>query len=306
MKSIFHAGEREVQERAGVAQMAARLGNAIHTTLPPVAQEFLRQQPMAIAAAVDSEGAVWASLLVGKPGFLQAVDAQTVLLNAEPLPGDPLRHILDTQKDTLPEMGLLVIELATRKRMRINGQAERRPERGFFLHVQQAYANCPKYIQARSVVIKTESESRASTLSRRGEALTAEQQEWIARSDTFFIASSHPEGGTDASHRGGLPGFVHVLNDRTLTFPDYAGNNMFNTLGNLTANPRAGLLFVNFETGELLQLTGETQILWDGEQIQHFPGAQRVIEFSLHSVIQTENALPLRWQLVEYSPFNPR
>jgi predicted pyridoxine 5'-phosphate oxidase superfamily flavin-nucleotide-binding protein len=75
------------------------------------------------------------------------------------------------------------------------------------------------------------------------------QQRLIREADTFFIASSHRDGGADASHRGGNPGFVHVLNETKLIWPDYSGNGMFQTLGNLAIDPRAGLLFMDFESG---------------------------------------------------------
>lgn len=303
MRAVFHEGERAVQERAGVAAMASRLLNGIHDTLPPIAQEFLGQQPMVILSSVDAEGAVWASLLAGEPGFVQTLDARTIFLDAEPLPDDPLHATLLTQDR--PPVGLLAIELATRRRMRVNGNVEPLSEGGLLLHVRQAYANCPKYIQARSLVREAAAEPGTRVV-RCGDRLTSEQQAWISRVDTFFIASFHPEGGADASHRGGNPGFVQVQDDKTLLFPDYAGNNMFNTLGNLAVNPRAGLLFVDFETGATLQLTGEARILWDTERIARFPGAQRLVEFQFASFLLTEQAVSLRWQFAQYSPFNPK
>ncbi len=307
MKSAFHEGEQEVQERVGVAAMAERLSNGIHSVLPPISQEFLRHQPMVIVGSVDAEGAVWASLLTGEPGFMQALDENTVRVNAAPLPEDPLKRILDAQarQGLLPEIGLLAIELATRRRMRVNGAAKLGSEGGFTVQVHQAYANCPKYIQSRSFSTETATPMHASTV-RHGDWLRSEQQEWIARSDTFFIASVHPVGGADASHRGGNPGFIHVLDGKTLAFPDYAGNNMFNTLGNIAVNPHVGLLFIDFENGNTLQITGNARILWDAEHARLFPGAQRVIAFHVDSVLHTENAVPLRWQFVQMSPFNPK
>lgn len=306
MKSVFHAGERAVQERAGVAEMASRVGNSIHTLLPPVAQEFLQHQRMVIIASRDAEEQIWASLLTGKPGFVHPIDEQTVFIEAEPLPGDPLRYILETnhQAGTDADTGMLAIELATRKRMRVNGKSEYFPGKGFALYVQQAYSNCPKYIQVRKVV--PEVTPTTAPVVQQGKQLSVAQQLWVTEADTFFIASFHPEGGADASHRGGNPGFVHVLNANTLRFPDYSGNNMFNTLGNLAANPRAGLLFVDFEHGGTLQLTGEAEILWDAEAAAQFSGAQRVVEYKITSVIQTDHAVPWRWQLEQVSPFNPR
>ena len=172
------------------------------------------------------------------------------------------------------------------------------------IHVRQAYANCPKYIQARAIVAVPSalSENAAAHFST---ALTDAQQARIGRADTFFITSAHTEGGSDASHRGGNPGFIEMEDAQTLAFPDYSGNMMFNTLGNLLANPRAGLLFADFETGATLQLTGAAEILWDAESPARFPGAERVIRFRVTAVVEIENAIPLRGVVESYSPFNP-
>lgn len=308
MSGKFHAGERAVQAQAGVTAMAQRLENGIHDTLPPAAQEFMAQQPFAILSMADRDGAVWASLLAGKPGILRAVDARRVRVDALPVPGDPARTALDeTLVNQTTQAGLLVIEPATRRRMRVNGileAASAAEPNGFTLRVEQAYANCPKYIQARSLT-SFASNSPNSDRVHAGTLLTQAQQAWIGGADTFFIATAHPARGADASHRGGNPGFVHVLNAQTLAFPDYAGNNMFNTLGNLTINPRAGLLFLNFATGDTLQLTGEALVCWEPEAAAEFAGAQRVVTFHIERVVAIERAIPLRWQFAGFSPFNP-
>jgi len=307
MKSVFHEGEREVQERAGVTRMANRLANAIHSSIPEAVQDFLQEQPIAVVASADAQGAVWSSLVWGEPGFMQAIDARTVWIDADPVPGDPLARNLHTPEAMHEgiDVGLMAVELETRSRIRVNGKAKLRAEGGFELHVEQAYGNCPKYIQTRLLTSDSRAHARASITQHEAQ-LSAAQQAWIARSDTVFIASIHKEGGADSSHRGGLPGFIHVLDERSLAFPDYAGNNMFNTLGNLAVNPNAGLLFVDFETGATLQLTGKAQILWEAAPVARFPGAQRAVHFDIESVLQTDNAVPLRWTLEQYSPFNPR
>ena len=136
------------------------------------------------------------------------------------------------------------------------------------------------------------------------DSLTLTQQARITSADTFFIASMHSESGADASHRGGYPGFIQVVNNNLLLFPDYIGNNMFKTLGNIALNPNSGLLFVDFECGNTLQLTGKASIIWD-ERTQQFSGAERLIEFQIEGVRETMNATNLRWKFAEYSPFNP-
>ena len=136
--------------------------------------------------------------------------------------------------------------------------------------------------------------------------LAPEQRRAIERADTFFIASVHAGTGADASHRGGQPGFVRVLDDRTLRIPDYSGNNMFQTLGNITADPRVGLLFVDFETGTTLQLTGRATILWDRKEFDQLKGAERALRVEIEQAVEIEGKGSLGWRFLEYSPFNPR
>jgi predicted pyridoxine 5'-phosphate oxidase superfamily flavin-nucleotide-binding protein len=307
----YHAGELAVQARVGVQQMARRIGNGIRPSIPAAAQEFLRGQPMLVVASLDAAGRVWASLLAGPPGFARALDERTVLIAARPAAGDPLGDNLHTGA----QLGLLAIEFATRKRMRLNGVAEVLPaetgaDQALLVRADQVYSNCPKYIQAREWTAIPDGsaggDERGSSPTRsRSRALTADQRQWIARADTFFIASAHPQGGADASHRGGLPGFVRVQGDGRLVFPDYAGNTMFNTLGNIVANPGAGLLFIDFESGATLQLTGRAEVIWDPDRIAEFAGAERVVAFDVDEAIEIAGASPLRGRLVGYSPSNP-
>ena len=301
MSAKYHPGEIEVQEQAGVRSMAARVGNSIRPTIPLAAREFLEEQPMVVVGSLGADGQVWASLLAGDPGFVRALDERTVRIDAAPLPGDPLAVAL---QGTGTEVGVLAINFATRSRLRLNGEAEGHPD-GIYVRTRQVYANCPKYIQAREPETGgTEPGSQGVTVLR-SPGLTDEQRRLVSDADTFFIASAHPEGGADASHRGGNPGFVRFLGENELEFPDYSGNTMFNTLGNIAANPSAGLLFLDFEGGDTLQLTGEARIVWDAGRVARFAGAERVVEFRVQEAVETRGAVPLRWRFEGYSPFNP-
>jgi len=292
----FHSGEIEVQQRAGVRDMAQRVGRSIGDTIPPAAQEFLRAQPFVILGGADENGRVWASLLSGEAGFARALDERTLRIAALPNEGDPLREMRDGSL-----AGLLAIEPATRRRMRLNGTVQWEGDE-LLIHAQQVYGNCPKYIQKRSAYPTGDS---ALPRAVRSAKLSPEQRAQIEGADTFFIATLASEGGADASHRGGQAGFVRVEGERRLVFPDYAGNAMFQTLGNLELNPRAGLLFVDFKRGTTLQLSGTARVNWDAEAHLHFAGAQRVVEFSVEEVVAIENATKWRWELTEPSPFNP-
>ena len=298
--STYHPGELSVQKQAGVRQMADRIGRSIRSAIPPAALDFLSSQPMVVVGSVERDQRVWASLLTGAPGFLEAVKEQTLRIAARPSPGDPLGANLAENG----QLGLIVIEFATRRRMRLNGRAEIGPDGVIYVHAQQVYANCPKYIQTRTWTLKAP-EPQVSPIVHRQTCLVEEQQQWIREADTFFIASHHSDGGADASHRGGNPGFVRLLSAHRLVWPDYPGNMMFHSLGNIAANPQAGLLFIDFETGRTLQLTGRARIIWDKERTAEFAGAERLVEFDIEEVVEIAGAHSLQWCFGGYSNFNP-
>ncbi|MEC4812661.1 MAG: pyridoxamine 5'-phosphate oxidase family protein [Scytonema sp. PMC 1069.18] len=296
----FHSGEIEVQNQAGVREEAQRLCHMISNIIKPAAQEFLKHQQLAVASTVNANGRVWASLLIGETGFVRVLSEQTIQIHATLILSDLVHQNLASH-DTI---GLLVIDLATRKRLRLNGKASIQSDGKINVEIEQVFFNCPKYIQLRYIETeKTESLRQPEILTR--DALSQTDENWISQADTFFIASRHPESGADTSHRGGFPGFVQVINSHQLLFPDYAGNNMFQTFGNLLVNPFAGLLFINFESGDTLQLTGQAKVIWEGEKLNEFAGAQRLVEFDIEQVLETRNASRLRWRFGEYSPVNP-
>ena len=276
--------------------------------LAPLLAEFR----LAVAASIDARGRVWASLLTGPPGFLDVAGEERLDVAAQVAPGDPFRANLAGRS----EIGLLVFDPATRRRLRFNGRATRREDGTLSLEVDQVYGNCRKYIQLRRLREDVDRDREAVHIAGKAEpgegtvvrssSLSAAQRAWIGAADTFFIASSHPDGGADASHRGGRPGFVRVHDERTLSFPDYPGNNMFNTLGNLAVDPRAGLLFVDFERGHLLQATGRARLVRDREVLARHLGARHVVvEYEVDEILETRSGSPLRWEFIESSPANP-
>lgn len=271
---------------------STRVSKLLHSTIQPAAQEFLDRQQLAVVSSIAANGCVWASSLTGEPGFIQAVTAQTVLIKAASITGDPFAQNLLA----IAEIGILVIDLATRRRLRLNGKAEVRPDGAINLNVRQAYFN-PKYIQARQ--IEADVSNRVYNI-QHARTLTENNSAFIAQADIFFIAF-HTEGGADVSHPGGNSGFIRVLNANELVFPDYSGNDMFQTLGNISVKPHAGLLFIDFKRGSILQVTGKAYVLWDAACITEFPG----VKFQIDQVIEIAGACLLRWNFVEYSPFNP-
>ena len=180
---------------------------------------------------------------------------------------------------------------------------------GFVIGVEQAFGNCPQYIQTRTFERKPREVGTPEQPSiTRGDRFDAPTRALIERADTLFIATAYRDGqdvasqGADVSHRGGKPGFVRVDDDRTFTFPDFSGNNHFNTVGNILLNPKSGFLFVDFETGDLVYMTGAAEIVWDGEEVRAFAGAERLNRFRADEVIRVEASLPFRFAFGTYSP----
>jgi predicted pyridoxine 5'-phosphate oxidase superfamily flavin-nucleotide-binding protein len=293
---VDHDGERAVQRRAGFPDRpwgSARVG----ATVPPVAAAFLRRQRLVVIGAATPDGAVWAAPLAGAPGFVTAPDDRTVVVRRLPAPCDPLADAFGNEHD----VGMIAIEPASRRRMRINGRARQVADR-LVVRTEQVYANCPKYIQARDVETDGSAGPAGATVS---DGLPPDRRAWIAAADTFFVATHAPGLGADVSHRGGHPGFVTVTGERRLTWPDYLGNSMYMTLGNLELDPHAGLLFLDWQRGRSLQLTGRASVDWDPRRAAGVPGAQRLVDFEVDRVVQIDGAVPLHWTPPEYSRFNP-
>jgi predicted pyridoxine 5'-phosphate oxidase superfamily flavin-nucleotide-binding protein len=248
----FHDGELAVQRREGVAAQATRLaGMLAPAQLRGGIVRFLADRTFAALTGRDRAGQLWISPLAGPPGYLQVDSPTTLTVHGKPEPGDPL-HALSAGQP----VGLVVIEFATRRRVRINGALTAAGDR-LIVEVEQAYGNCPQYIRQRR--LQPCRRVGPADAVRRGTRLADAGAELIRRADTFFIGTTHPTRGADASHRGGPPGIVRI-EDGELCWPDYPGNNMFNTLGNLTIDPAAALLFADYTTGHTVQLSGTAAI----------------------------------------------
>jgi hypothetical protein len=308
--SPFHEGELALQDRVGVKEKVARFGErGIRPFLPDEHREFLEELPFVFVASLDDSGQPWASMVWGLPGFVDSPDAETLHLAGSIAAGDPLLQNLSPGAP----IGLLGIELETRRRNRANGIVTARRGDDFTLRVTQSFGNCQKYIQVRDTTFKRDPFTAVAVKTIPEEArLSAEAARQIAASDTFFIASrsAHPAvvghgEGVDVSHRGGLPGFAKVSTEpdgSVITFPDYVGNFLFNTLGNIEADPRVGLLFVDFDRGDFLSLSGNASIVWEGPDVRATPGAQRLVRVKIRAGVRMEDALPFGFSPPIYAP----
>jgi uncharacterized protein len=272
--SPFHAGEQTIQSRAGVRDRIELRGRAvIRDYMPEQHRAFFAALPFLVVGLADQNGHPWATTLSGAPGFMNSADEKLLAINAWPGPGDPLHSCI---RDGVP-VGGLGIELSTRRRNRINGRIENCIDgEGFSIRVQQSFGNCPKYIQARNE--RPQLRTTPAPESRMASHLGDDEVSFIAEADTFFIASRSAQldqedssQGLDVSHRGGRPGFVRVVSPNELCFPDFSGNLLFNTLGNLEVDSRAGLVFIGFQSGaarhrqspDLLGRSGDDAVRWN-------------------------------------------
>lgn len=279
----WHEGELALQERAGSRARMAEIGpRVVRDHMPDQHREFFALLPFLLAGSVDAEGQPWASVLAGPPGFVHSPDPRVLRIDALPLPHDPLGATLALDRS----IGLLGIQPHTRRRNRMNGTVIERHATGFTVQVGQSFGNCPKYIQEREALYAPPLQDAVSV--ERMATLDAAARRMIAGADTFFIATSHAQAGVDVSHRGGPPGFVQVGAAGQLTVPDFVGNSFFNTLGNLQLEPRCGLLFIGFGSGELLYVAARGELEWQG--------AERRLHLAPTQAARTRGAFPVRWR----------
>jgi predicted pyridoxine 5'-phosphate oxidase superfamily flavin-nucleotide-binding protein len=299
----FHQGEVQTQERAGVRGMTERVGGFVRSTMPDQHRDLFEQLPYLVIGALDDAGRPFASMAVGVPGFIESPSPGTLVVHATLAEDDPVRGGL---REGAP-IGLLGIEFETRRRNRANGTLAHVEPGMFAVDVEQSTGNCPQYIQARSIETAVR---RPSETQREGPRLSARARAIVAGADTTFIASASAEirrdgvHGCDVSHRGGKPGFWRaqtVHGGTRLTMPDFAGNRFFMTLGNVAENPRVGVAFVDFATGDWLSLTGRAEVQWEGSELRAFEGAERLLHVDVEGGVILGGMIPFRWSAPEYA-----
>ncbi|GLK90195.1 pyridoxamine 5'-phosphate oxidase family protein [Pseudomonas turukhanskensis] len=300
-RSPWHAGERAMQQKIGASDRMEVAGQKfIRDYMPDQHRDFYRQLPFMVVGALDAEGRPWATLLEGPEGFADSPGPKQLNLAVAVDPQDPAATGLQAGQ----AIGMLGIELHTRRRNRINGVITAASAQQLDIAVEHAFGNCPQYIQQRTYE-RVDSATTGKPPREVANDLDADAVATLTNADTFFVASYvvHEDGqrSVDVSHRGGRPGFIKVEGNR-LTIPDYAGNLHFNTLGNLHINPKAGLLFVDFSSGDVLQLTGRTELVLQSPMITAFEGAERLWTFDVEQVVRRPAALSIRWQFQSFAP----
>lgn len=297
---MFHPGELAIQEATGVREVAAANSRLIWRSVPDHVVPFVTAQSYCVIGGVSGDGNTWAEFVVGTEGFAAIHDGgATVTMSLTSASGS--KPQLDLAVGHY--LGVLFIDLATRKRLRVNGRIASISGQMLTLSVEQSYPNCPKYVQATRLTVSSTTTGPKGTVA--GSTITPEVSNWIATADMFFVASATINGQADVSHRGGKPGFVKI-NGQTLFIPDYPGNSMFSTLGNFLLRPLAGLTFLDFETNRMLQLTGDIELEFDA--LGGMPASMdtgRWWAFKARKFVISSMSKEVSAEFIDASPFNP-
>jgi uncharacterized protein len=293
--STWHEGETFIQETVGVAERMAEVGKrVVRDYMPDQHREFYAQLPFIVLGSVDTEGNAWATFIEGRPGFMVSPEPTVLDIAARPDPSDPASKGLT---EGAP-IGLLGIEMHTRRRNRMNGFLSAKGN-GFRVDVDQSFGNCPRYIQLRDFSFERDPTGLFNGAVEEMSTLDPAARTMISGADAFFVASyadRQDRRQVDVSHRGGKAGFIRVGDDGLLTIPDFDGNLFFATLGNIKQNGKAGLVFVDFETGDMLQMTGDAEVILHSPEIAAFQGAERLWTFRARRIVRRRAALALRWK----------
>ena len=242
-------------------------------------------------------------ILAGNPGIIQAIEADIVKINTKINEGDPLFLNILQHK----EVGILVIDFASRIRIRINGKVSIvYPDGNFEIKIEQVFGNCPKYIQARRFEYKAVEEIVNKKLHPLN-TLNKKQQNWISESDTFIIASASFEGKMDISHRVGCQDlFMSLMKINCIS--RLLRKYVVQYLRKYCSKSQCWVTVFDFNTGGTLQITGEASINWNIDQdiLSKFPGAQRLVQFQIIEVLEVPCYESYNWEFLNYSTFNPK
>ena len=271
----FHKGELIAQALAGVEPFSAPIRNR----MPDQHRTFFPLLSFVALAVADQDGWPLATLVQGPPGFASVPDPARLDVAALPAPDDPVRMHLAAGA----RVGLLGIDLGTRRRNRLNGVLAAVGEGGFAVDAVQSFGNCPRYIHVRTLQPVERTPGPATAFEAE---LPARARAMLAETPTLFVASASGAdaqdgaAGLDISHRGGPAGFAR-LEGGELVVPDYAGNRYFNTLGNFLVEPRAALVVADFATGDVLQLQGVVDVDWNAAEPERTPPVERTWRFRI-------------------------
>ncbi|MCF2949399.1 pyridoxamine 5'-phosphate oxidase family protein [Paraglaciecola aquimarina] len=317
MASAFHEGEQFIQQKVGKKNIMDAVGKKfIRSFLLEQHCEFYQGLQYVFIGHLDAQLQPWASILFKKTGLIKVISPTQLHIDISET--DTKTHEYFSKGD---QVGLLGIELSNKRRNRLTGVVLDISADCIKIQVKQSFGNCPKYITPRVIADwpasnqathnkETHSQALHNQDVQKTEAFNNKMLDLLKRADSFFVASyyqnslaknQHVSEGADVSYRGGEPGFIEIINNKQIIIPDYVGNNFFNTLGNIEKSGKAGLLFINFDNGDTLSMSGKAKILWDLEptkQISKSNKAQRYWQFTLEQAYLKPHHLPLKFEKV--------
>lgn len=297
----FHPGEAEAQSRWGVdtGSYDLQTREMFLPDINPQEHAFIDSLSFSMAASVDDHGRPWASpLLQTGDDLFQVEHSRRVRIAAQHSTGD---DPLAGNVSATAQLSVVFFQPATRRRAKSIGTATQRPDGSLQYDLTRIFGICPKYIHKRKHAPQPADLTAANdAVVDRSALLNADDQSQLRSSDTIFFASHGPHGA-DVTHRGGRAGFVTVVDDRTLDIPDYPGNGMFNTLGNLVLDDRLGISDLDFSTGRTVHMTGRAEVR-DGDPAN--PSAPRLVRFHVEEV-RVSLAPVGDWTDIEASRYSP-
>ena len=323
----WHEGESQMHRLLRVPEY----DNPSSFGLNPYATHLLHLSSILAVGTLDGEGRPWTTLIGGKPGFVKSLGDSVV--GVKTVVGwkyDPVLEALVSEDGRGKALSALGIHLDTRDRVKLSGrllgsglvgsigptsdkselQKRDAVELQMAFAVEQSLGNCPKYLNRKSLLPVVPQPTLLSDSLPLGSAAIA----LLSKADTFFISTSHHTTNMGTNHRGGPPGFVRLASNgpqrTTLIYPEYSGNRLYQTLGNLYTTPRAGLVFPDFSTGDVLYMTGTTEITYGKEASEVLPRSNLLVKIHLTAAKYVQRGLAFRAAGGgggggEPSPYNP-
>jgi ferredoxin-NADP reductase/predicted pyridoxine 5'-phosphate oxidase superfamily flavin-nucleotide-binding protein len=307
------------------------LDNPTSTMLTSQAAFRLQQAPLLAIGTLDSQDRPWTSLWGGNHGFSEILGGGIIgtrtLVDAvydpvlQALVGHAEKGEMVPGNDKM--LAGLTIDLIERKRVKIFGRMvagcvnevkveieddriklagvpETQQQVQLITKIEQSLGNCPKYLNQYDIqpaLVSPTLVSQSQTLSEEAKAL-------ILKSDMFFLTTSVPED-MDTNHRGGPAGFVRIVSDTEIVYPEYSGNRLYQSLGNLLVNPKIGITFPDYETGDVVYITGTAEVLVGNDAAAILPGSNLVVKIKIDEARAVRQGLPLRGTRKIPSPYNP-
>ncbi|EGD98956.1 oxidoreductase [Trichophyton tonsurans CBS 112818] len=330
----WHEGEKKMHELMHVPYEE----NPTAAFLSPGAAALVQKCPLLALGTLDKQGRPWSTVWGGQAGFVGPVAQSIIGIRnvidgtndpvAETLLGGELAGTIVKEPPPGRPMSALPIDMENRRRVKLMGRmvagsmeedtqedpgnrsiGNTTPQKSaqiqLVMKVEGSLGNCPKYINKKHITPALPHPKLISN----SPHLPQEALDLLGRIDTLFVASSHGNDSMDSNIRGGPPGFVRVLsNDSTgavIVYPEYSGNRLYQTLGNLQTTPLAGYAFPDFDLGHILYITGKTEVLVGKDAAKLLPRSNLAVRVSVTAARYVENGLSFRGEAMQRSPYNP-